>query len=111
MGPAAREAVHASGAGVILLTEDDVLAVVATDGKLDPAMIPPTSSPTVAGDIQEAFRTGRARWLEPRPRGEGAPDDRWGFIPLVRRGGSMGVLALCCRPRVAAGLQGSIGLG
>src|SRR5439155_14196 len=79
---AAREAVHASGAGVILLTEDDVLAVVATDGELDPAMIPPTSSPTVAGDIQEAFRTGRARWLEPRPRGEGAPDDRWGPIPL-----------------------------
>ena len=29
-------------------------------------------------------------------RGEGAPDDRWGFIPLVRRGGSMGVLAICC---------------
>jgi len=93
---AAREAVHASGAAVILLTDDDVLAVVATDGELDPEMIPATSSPTVAGDIQEAFRTGRARWLEPRPRGEGAPDDRWGFIPLVRRGGSMGLLAIRC---------------
>ncbi|TMM23861.1 MAG: GAF domain-containing protein [Actinobacteria bacterium] len=93
---AAREAVRASGAAVILLTEDDMLAVVATDGELDPQMIPATSSPTVAGDIQEAFRTGRARWLEPRPRGEGAPDDRWGFVPLVRRGGSMGVLAICC---------------
>ncbi|MDP9300865.1 MAG: GAF domain-containing protein [Actinomycetota bacterium] len=93
---AAREAVRASGAAVILLTDDDVLAVVATDGELDPDMIPATSSPAVAGDIQEAFRTGRARWLEPRPRGEGAPDDRWGFIPLVRRGGSMGVLAICC---------------
>src|SRR6266581_7170095 len=93
---AAREAVRASGAAVILLTDDEMLAVVATDGELDPEMIPGTSSPTIAGDIQEAFRTGRARWLEPRPRGEGAPDDRWGFIPLVRRGGSMGVLAICC---------------
>src|SRR5436309_5318899 len=93
---AAREAVHASGAAIILLTEDDVLAVVATDGEPDRAMIPATSSPTVAGDLQEAFRTGRARWLEPRSRGEGAPDDRWGFVPLVRRGGSMGVLAICC---------------
>ena len=93
---AAREAVRASGAAVILLTDDDVLAVVATDGELDPDTIPATSAPEVAGDIQEAFRSGRARWLEPRPRGEGAPDDRWGFIPLVRRGGSMGVLAICC---------------
>jgi PAS domain S-box-containing protein len=93
---AAREAVRASGAAVILLTDDDVLAVVATDGELDPQMIPARSSTTVAGDIQEAFRTGRARWLDPRPRSEGAPDDRWGFIPLVRRGGSMGVLAICC---------------
>jgi len=93
---AAREAVRASGAAVILLTDDEMLAVVATDGELDPEMIPAASSPTVAGDIQEAFRTGRARWLDPRPRGEGAPDDRWGFIPLVRRGGSMGVLAICC---------------
>ena len=93
---AAREAVRASGAAVILLTDDDVLAVVATDGELDPKMIPPRSSASVAGDIQEAFRTGRARWLDPRPRSEGAPEDRWGFIPLVRRGGSMGVLAICC---------------
>src|SRR5437879_7649289 len=89
---AAREAVHASGAAVILLTDDDVLVVVATDGELDPQIIPATSSPTVAGDIQEAFRTGRARWLDPRPRSEGAPDDRWGFIPLVRRGRDLSVL-------------------
>ena len=93
---AAREAVRASGAAVILLTDEDELVVVAIDGELDPDMIPATSSPALAGDIQEAFRTGRARWLDPRPRREGGPDDRWGFIPLVRRGGSMGVLAICC---------------
>src|SRR5206468_8270345 len=92
---AAVDAVRATSAAVVLLTRDDRLVVSGRRGAPDPEIVPDTSSPKDAGDLQKAFRTGTRRWLDPRPGPEG-PDERWGFIPIVRPGGAMGVLVVCC---------------
>jgi len=92
---AAVDAVRASSAAAVLITDDDRLVVAGRRGDPDPASVPATSSPKDHGELQETFRTCVSHWLEPRPGPEG-PDERWGFIPIVRPGGSMGVLAVCC---------------
>jgi PAS domain S-box-containing protein len=92
---AAQEAIGASSAAVVLLSGDDRLTIVTQHGEPDPEMVPASSSPDGDGDLQEAFRSGSSLWLEPRPGPEG-PDERWGFVPIVRPGGVMGVLVVCC---------------
>jgi PAS domain S-box-containing protein len=95
---AAREAVGASGAAVAMLVErDGVLERVGESGEFDPDMVPIETVIGDDGSLAEAFRTERSLWLESRPgwRDKEARE-RWAFIPLVGRGGPMGVLGLCC---------------
>jgi PAS domain S-box-containing protein len=87
---AAREAVTASSAAIVLRS-DDRLVRVAEQGDPDETIVPPSSSPDDAGDLGEAFRSGSSRWPTAAPRGE---DEAWGFVPIVRPGGSIGVLAV-----------------
>jgi PAS domain S-box-containing protein len=92
---AAQESVGSSSAAVVLLDEEGQLVIAAKHGEPDAEMVPARSSPEDQGDLQSAFRSGSSLWLEPRPGPDG-PDERWGFIPIVRPTGSMGVLAVCC---------------
>jgi PAS domain S-box-containing protein len=92
---AAREAVKASAAAVVLLSEGGDLVVVASHGGPDPRIVPDAIRVDDPRDVAEAFRSNSSRWLDPHP-GPAGSDERWGFVPLVRPGGSLGVLALCC---------------
>src|SRR4029077_20266130 len=93
---AARDAVGASG-GAVAIERDGVLERVGASGEFDPEMMPEQTPAEGEGSLAEAFRTGRSLWMEPRPgwRDKEARE-RWAFVPLVGRGGPIGVLALCC---------------
>ena len=93
---AARDVVGASGAAVAI-ERGGVLERVGASGEFDPEMMPEGTPVEDGGSLAEAFRTGGSLWMEPRPgwRDKEARE-RWAFVPLVGRGGPMGVLALCC---------------
>ena len=92
---AARDAVGASGAAVAI-EHEGTLARVGVSGGTDPDMVPEQTGIDDEGPLADAFRTGRSLWIDPRPGGkEEQASERWAFVPLVVREGSMGVLALC----------------
>src|SRR5262245_2026274 len=89
------EAVDASAAAVAMLTDEGELVVTASHGDPDPGMVPTSTRIDALGDLAEAFRSNSSRWLEPRS-GRDGPDRLWGFVPLGRPGGPLGILAVCC---------------
>ena len=93
---AARDVVDASGAAVAT-QRDGFLKRAGASGEFDPEMVPEATPVEDEGSLAEAFRTARSLWLEPQPGWKDkAARERWAFVPLVGRGGPMGVLALCC---------------
>ena len=93
---AARDVVGASGAAVAI-ERGGVLERVGASGEFDPEMVPEGTPVEDEGSLAEAFRTGGSLWMEPRPGWKDKEArERWAFVPLVGRGGPMGVLALCC---------------
>ncbi len=93
---AAREVVGASGAAVAI-ERGGVLERAGASGEFDPEMVPEGTPVEDEGSLAEAFRTGGSLWMEPRPGWKDKEArERWAFVPLVGRGGPMGVLALCC---------------
>jgi PAS domain S-box-containing protein len=93
---AARDAVGASGAAVAT-EQAGTLERVGASGEFDPDMVPERTGIEEEGSLADAFRTGRSIWMDPRPgwKDEEARE-RWAYVPLVVRGGPVGVLALCC---------------
>ena len=76
---------------------DGVLERVGASGEFDPEMVPEATPVEDEGSLAEAFRTAGSLWMEPRPGWKDKEArERWAFVPLVGRGGPMGVLALCC---------------
>ena len=87
---AAREAVAAPAAAVVLLS-DDRLVRVAEHGDPDETIVPPSSSPRDDGAIGEVFRSGSSRWVDAAP--EDTPGGWW-LVPIVGPGGAIGVLGV-----------------
>ena len=93
---AARDVVGASGAAVAI-ERGGVLERAGASGEVDPEMVPEATPVEDEGSLAEAFRTARSLWMAPRPGWKDKEArERWAFVPLVGRGGPMGVLALCC---------------